>query len=291
VQAAVKQSIGQYSLTPTIDFDVDPGIEAILQQPPGKDIKQPGITVDPDYNPFSKSSSKSRQSPPGKHHNSQWEKIFEDSSSKQVPGSQAVIPEKKSDLLVTSTDPLKFFQLHNRYIICNVKEGMMVIDQQKAHERILYEQYLDQLSGGSQSSQQQLFPHHIHLSPGDTEIIRSLIPELSKLGFLFEPFGSNGFVINGIPSNMPETDIDAVLERIIENHKQRAKNLDFDKNVILARSMSVNTSIKPGTLLTQEEMADIFSRLFACDIPEISPDGKKIVNVVSLADIEKIMKK
>ncbi len=97
--------------------------------------------------------------------------------------------------------------------------------------------------------------------------------------------------MNGIPANLTETNVEPILEKLIENHKREAKDLDFDKNAILARSMAVNTSVKAGTRLSAEEMSDIYRRLFDCNVPEVSPDGKNVMSIVALADIEKIMKK
>ena len=287
IQASVKQSIGQYSLTPTIDFDVDPSIEAAFQQLPEKEVKQPGVTIDPTYNPFTQKSWQ----PTKKTGDSEWQKMYTPSTEKSVTTSvpDEIIPGQDAGLL--PKEQFKFYQLHNRFIISNVKDGMMVVDQQKAHERILYERYLKQLSGSSQPSQQQLFPHNLQLSPGDAEIMKSLMPELEKLGFMMELFGVSGFVLNGIPTNMPESDVESVLEKIIENHKRRAKSLDFDKNAILARSMAANTSVKEGTKLSDEEMSDMVNRLFNCDVPEVSPDGKNIVTIVTIAEIEKMMKR
>lgn len=291
IQASVKQAIGQHSLTPTIDFNVDPSVEAAFQQRPNKEIKQPGVTIDPEFNPFKKQEQKSNPFSGKRRSNQPWETIFTDPAVAPKDSIQTDKATGADNELLTSSDPNKFFQLHNTYILTNIRDGLMVIDQQKAHERILYEQYLDQLAGSSQPSQQQLFPYNINLSPGDAEIIKSLIPDLHKLGFLLEPFGGNGFVVNGIPANLGETSVEPILEKLIENHKRQAKDLNFDKNAILARSMAVNTSVKAGTKLTTEEMADIYRRLFDCKVPEISPDGKNVISIITLADMEKIMKK
>ena len=291
IQASVKQAIGRHSLTPTIDFNVDPTVEAAFQQRPNPEIKQPQVTIDPDFNPFKKKEQKFNPFAGKSRSNQPWETIFTDPAVAPKDDTQSDETTATDNALLTSPDPNNYFQLHNTYILTNVRDGLMVIDQQKAHERILYEQYLDQLSGSSQASQQQLFPYNINLSPGDAEIIKSLIPDLFKLGFLLEPFGGNGFVVNGIPANLTETNVEPILEKLIENHKREAKDLDFDKNAILARSMAVNTSVKAGTRLSVEEMSDIYSRLFDCHVPEISPDGKNVISIVALTDIEKIMKK
>lgn len=291
LQAAVKKSIGMHSLSPIIDFDVDPTVEEAFLNPPKEIVNQPSVTINPDYNPFTQPSPQ-----PAVHRNSgqkpnrDWEKLY------RPEGVENTETEKKGDVPTQNVfselkDKGKFFQVQNRFILTNIKSGLMVIEQQKAHERILYEQYFEQMAGKSQVSQQQLFPHNIHLSPGDTEIFRELSEDLSKLGFLIESFGLNSFIVNGIPADMLESDIESALEKIIENHKLQARDINYDKRVILARSLAVNNSVKEGKRLSEAEMEDIFDRLFACKVPEISPDGKAIVTVLTLSDIEKLMKK
>jgi len=287
--AAVKQSIGKHNVTPTIDFTVDPSLEAMLAQRPEGEIKQPTITIDPDYNPFkTKSTVRGQTGTFSRSSAQEWQKVF----TGDIPGREEkdeTFPQGEEQP-ETEDSQGSFYLLHSKYILTGVRSGLMIIDLQKAHARILYEQFLEQLTGKEKPSQQQLFPHNLHFSPGDAEIIRSLKDDLVKLGFVIETLGKNGFVINGIPADLLETDVEAVLEKIIENHKQHAKDLDYDKNIILARSMAVNASIKPGIRLSQMEMADIFNRLFACKVPEIAPDGSRIVTIIGLTDIEKLMK-
>lgn len=291
LQAAVKQSIGKHSLTPTIDFDVDPSVEAAFRSPPTEPVKQPITTVDPTFNPFDQGKKKVSAGfhQPSKPTNRDWEKFYTDSPMPSEKENLQV-PPAEGNLESTVPDKKQFFQVQQKFILCNVRSGLMIIDMQKAHERILYEEYLEQLSGKGQASQQQLFPHNLHFSPGDAEIIRSLNEEFKKLGFLIEEFGTHGFVINGIPSNMVESAVEPALEKIIESHKLQSKDLNYDKKVNLARSMAINTSVKEGTKLTETEMSDIFNRLFACTVPEVSPDGKKIVTIIELVDLEKLLK-
>jgi DNA mismatch repair protein MutL len=113
---------------------------------------------------------------------------------------------------------------------------------------------------------------------------------LNQMGFLLEPFGTSGFVVKGIPADMKESQLEQSLEQIVENHKQQARDLDYDKKVNLARSIAANSSVKEGTKLNVAEMADIFDRLFACQVPEVTPDGKKTMTIIPLADIENKMK-
>ena len=290
LRAAAKQSIGKHSLTPTIDFDVDPAVEAAFSQLPRKDLKQPGVSLNPDYNPFKQGVTGSFESHRTKGQQD-WQKIYSEKTISQKWDADEQIEGKEADETLLDTEHASpFFQLHRKYILTNVKTGLMLIDQQKAHERILYEEYIEQLSGSTPASQQQLFPQTIHFSPDDAEIIRSLKSEIQKLGFDIDIFSANSFVVKGIPSGLKETDVTALLEKIVQNHKEQVKDIDSDKNIILARSMAVKLSVKAGTKLDEQEMADVYQRLFSCKVPQLSPDGKNILAIVSLTEIEKFLK-
>jgi len=167
---------------------------------------------------------------------------------------------------------------------------MMLIDQQLAHQRIVYEEILDKLKGLSQPSQQQLFPQNINLSPGDAEIVRSLLAEMTKIGFTLEELGTKGFVVVGIPTDMVENDVVSIIEKIIENHKAQVSDLNYDKNINLARSIAVNMAIKSGTRLNEIEMQEIFDKLFMCKVPKVSPDGQKTLTILGVADLENLVK-
>ncbi len=259
---------------------------------PREDLKQPGIQTSPDYNPFKQNqASRFGKAPHHPQGQQDWEKLYADNTLSQKTGDGEQSGDRNAnDALLDVEHTSLFFQLHQQYILTNVKAGIMLIDQQKAHERILYEAYLEQLSGNSSASQQQLFPQTVHFSPDDAQIIRSLNEEIEKLGFVIDAFGLNSFMIKGTPSGLKETDVSAILERIVQNHKEQSKELNYDKNVNLARSMAVNLSTKAGTKLDEREMADIFQRLFSCKVPQVSPDGKNILAIISLAEIEKYLK-
>jgi len=292
MQAAVKQSIGQYSLTPTIDFDVDPAIELVLGNRPKEGVKQPEISINPEYNPFKQSKDADFEIPHiDKKKTENWEELYKHHLPKDNSTEQVEKADDNNDFeLKLELEPAKFFQIQNSYIASNVRSGLMVIDQHKAHERILYEYYLKKLKETSHGSQQMLFPQNISLSPVDAEIIRELKYELVKLGYILEPLGKNGFVINGIPADLEESDSVEVLERITENHKKHLKDINYDKSVNLARSMAVNLAVKPGTKLQEKEMANIFDSLFACEVPETALDGKKTLAIIPINDFEHYLK-
>jgi len=288
IQAAVKQSIGKHSLTPTIDFDVDPAIDAMFINPP-KEVEQPQIKVNPDYNPFKESQEKRQPSyrAPVQKGDENWETLYQPSVPEQQP-QQHLIPEQESE--VNKIDDTRFFQVHNRFILTNVRSGLMIIDQQKAHERILYEKFLKELENKLPVSQQQLFPITIQFSADDAMVIQSLKESLNKLGFTFDTIGNSGFVFQGIPEGMKESELEGVLEKIIETDKKKSGSLVADVNSSLARSLAARLSTKAGTKLDVREMGMIFDSLFACTMPEVAPDGSNIVTIVPLNDLEKFLK-
>ena len=292
MHAAVKQSIGKYSLTPTLDFDVIPEIETAFQTKPSSGLQQPSIEVNPDFNPFDKSKAgmSTDTSSFKKPSVENWESLYENQSG-QLPGTSG-----NQDIISKAIDSEndfnrnKFLQVHNRFITCNVKSGMMIIDQNLAHQRIIYEDFISRLKRTSSPSQQQLFPQNIHLSPGDAEIVKSLINELSKIGFILEELGNAGFVVVGIPTDIKENDVVSIIERIIENHKAQAGDLDYDKNINLARSLATNMAVKNGIKLDEVEMQEIFDKLFMCNVPRVSPDGQKTLTIVSIEELGVMIK-
>ncbi len=181
----------------------------------------------------------------------------------------------------TDEDAGMVFQLQNKYIVSSVKSGLLVIDQQRAHERILFERFLNKLEAQKGTSQQQLFPVTVQFSPSDAEILKEISNELKVLGFDIEDFGENTFIINGNPAEMNNRDVKGVLEGIIENFKKHIKDIAKDKKVNLARSMAVNLSIKAGRKLQPEEIKSLIDRLFACRMPEVSPDGKPTLRILT----------
>ncbi len=177
------------------------------------------------------------------------------------------------------------FQLHSRYIVSSIKSGMMIIDQKRAHERILFEDFLACLTAGKGMSQQQLFPQTAEFSAGDAEILRTLQDELKILGFDIDEFGDNTFIIRGVPTDLNNSAPGDVLESIIEGFKKNISNIHSDKKINLARSMAVKLAAGYGKKLEREEMNSLIDRLFACKIPDVSPDGKPIVKVITLEEL------
>lgn len=282
LKSAVKQAIGKYSLFPTIDFDTKPEYNFFF--PKDKPIVVPGIKVNPDYNPFVK-----KESPDlglSSFYISPDVRPVERESDDNVIKPQQFITVG-ADFDSEEQEQRGFFQFRNKYIISKIKSGLMIIDQQAAHERILYEKFVDRIENRPANIQQQLFPQTVKLSATDSSIAEELTADLSKLGIVLEPFGQNTFVLTGTPADIQEQNIQQLIEGVIENFKLNKASLKIDKSTNLAKSMAKNLSVKPNKSLTVEEMESLVDDLFACKVPGVSPSGKPIIVNISAEELER----
>jgi DNA mismatch repair protein MutL len=162
----------------------------------------------------------------------------------------------------------------------------MLIDQQAAHERVLFERFSQQIENQKGASQQSLFPQTINLNGADFELIQDLLPDIESLGFLIRPFGKNAFVIDGIPADLASSvSASQILEQLLENYKNNQQISRLSKRENLAQSMARSTAIKAGTVLSYEEMADLIDKLFACESPNISLSSKNVIVTFTLKEL------
>lgn len=177
-------------------------------------------------------------------------------------------------------------QLHQRFILSTIKSGFMLIDQQAAHERILYERFVQQLANKPGTSQQSLFPETVTLSAADAELVKELLPDIQALGFQIREFGKNAFVVEGVPADISSTASEVeVLEQLLEGFKSNQSALKLNKRDQLARTLAKNSAIKSGTQLNIEEMTTLIDELFACEMPQVSISGKPIIVTFSLEEL------
>lgn len=287
LKTTLRKSLGQHNLVPSLDFN-----SKVQFAPPPQtrqEVNKPGVIVNPDFNPFGGSGSNAQVK------TEDWESFFpktEDITqisfendiefAKTTVGSQINIDSAEKEY-----DDNACYQLHRRYIITHVKSGLMMIHQQRAHERILFERYETVLENKKGFSQQQLFPSTIELGTYDANLVKDLNEELQLLGFDIAEFGKNTFVINGLPSEASNADPKTLIENLIEQYKINRDKLTLDKRRNLAVSLARNTSIKSGRKLNQQEMSTLIDELFGCDMPYTTPSGKNIINMMELSDIEK----
>lgn len=228
-----------------------------------------------------------------KDNNQDWKQIYEIARSEkssrpqlfELPGitSKIAMPEPEPE----TTAAQSIFQLHNAYIVSQVKSGLMLIDQQAAHERILYEKNLYALQKNPAVSQQKLFPKAVHLNAGDESILLEILPEIRALGFDINEFGKNTFVLNGVPAELNHVNEEQVLQELIENYKN-TRGAQNNKHESVARSLAKQAAVKAGSRLSLEEMNQLIDELFACKEPTYSPDGKPCLKMLSLDDVRKL---
>lgn len=289
IHSAVKRSLGKFNISPTIDFNQETGFSNMITHKAPEDIVPPSIAFNPDFNPFVQTENQSKPSLYGGGRSSSmapsknWGSLYEISNHK-LPEQATLEIDKENEF-----QPLQkqFMQLHHRYIVSQIKSGIMVIDQQAAHERILYERFLLHLDDRKGASQQSLFPQTVTLSPNDYELAKSLLDDIKSLGFEVREFGKNTLVIEGIPVDLGSTNINEtqLFEHLIEGFKNSQQELKLDKRDALARSMAKNSAIKAGTVLGQQEMNTLIEELFACKTPNFSISGKPVIQTIALTEI------
>jgi DNA mismatch repair protein MutL len=295
IRSAVKRSLGRYNITPTLDFDQENSIGHLVTLKPLEEIVAPTITFNPDYNPFTTEKKQERELPflrdTGGYRNSpvpqNWDTLYE-ISRREVVIQQEMHPEKTiavddQDLIKPSERQL--FQLHNRFILSQIKSGFMVINQQSAHERILYERFLQQLQNHSGVSQQSLFPQSVTLNAGDFELLKELLPDIRGLGFDIREFGRNTVVVEGVPADLGHTSETGILEQLIEGFKNNQSAMKLDKRDSLARSLARNAATKTGTKMSLEEMSLLIDQLFACQMPNVALNGNQVITTITIDEL------
>ena len=287
LHAAVRKAIGQNNLSPMIDFDEPTNLgfdfgEVVKSSNP---IVQPSIPIDPTYNPFHQKKEFSKSSFGGgcsagekKSDPGDWRLLYgerTDESPKEV----------SQDTSNNTLDKSKYIQLNQSYIITTVKSGLLVIDQHLAHYRILFEKFLKELESDSGHSQQELFPQPFTLNVNDASVLREMLPELQRLGFVLEQVNTTTFMINGTPADLSECTPVELLEKMLDNYKINRTDLQLDRKLCMARTMASQLSIKAQTPLSELEMQNIADQLFGCTVAEIAPDGKKIYTLLTLEEL------
>lgn len=284
VHAAVKHSLAQYSVTPTLDFELDASIqhsEAVSQ--PFTSDKQNSAIGSSLYKTFTQKNQahfigrKSDlenwdQSLMQKHLSEENENADMDSSRQSnsvFPKTQFTNPNKQPTTEV-------MMQLHKSFIITENENGFLLINQQNAHERILYEKFSHALEENPIATQQSLFPTAIELTPTDAILLNELLPDLRLLGYQVEPFGNNSFVIQGSPADVPDGNEKSAIEKMLEQYKHFNTEASFSKREKLLRSMAWQQSVKSGTALTEKEIKNLVEDLFQCKVNNTTPSGKPV---------------
>lgn len=295
VRSAVKRSLGRYNITPSLDFDQENSIEHLVTPKPLEEIVAPVISFNPDFNPFNTERTTEREIPflrnAGAHRNSpipqNWDTLYEigrrdDTVQHRMHNEKSI---EVGDQDVHKSSERQLFQVHNRFILSQIKSGFMLINQQAAHERILYERFLQQLQNHSGVSQQSLFPQSVTLNSSDFELLKELLPDIRALGFDIREFGKNTVVVDGIPADLNNVGEHELLEQLLEGFKNNQAILKLDKRDSLARALARNAATKTGTKMSLEEMNILIDHLFACQMPNLALNGRQVITTFTINEL------
>ena len=328
LRASIKHSLGQFNVTPVLDFQKDNDLEVPLNYD-GTTTVQPTVEVDEFFNPFeSMKTSTNLANQIGSNILSGAFNPFETVKTKTTSFGNATVgsfPEKKhksggwetlydgihdaKDQILTSanhqfddevitgslfdeetqhaTQHQQTYQVQKKYIISPIKSGMIIIDQRRAHQRILFEHYLSSFTVKQNASQQLLFPLSLYYTPYEMELLKGIESELIQMGFLFDEFSKEKIVISGIPVSITESEVSIVLEDLLNDLQDDTPGETAILHDRIAKSLAQSLAVKSGTYLTEKEQENIVNSLFGCDNPQTSPFGKTTFITMKVEDIDK----
>jgi len=310
IHACIREALGKFNVMPSIEFDQAGAIDIPVAPQPGAVVPEPEIQVNPAYNPFEEEKKTPvnpfQQSPNWtKDPNlKSWDKLYQGfERSNDFPETDEEIFSDETDEVIQQPSQQNlhdetengmrnhnFLQVKNKYIISPVKSGLMVIDQRRAHERVLFEHFMAVLEKNLGTSQRQLFPPRLELHAADAEVLDSILDELKTLGFEIRKADEQAFFVEGVPSMLSHLDARELVEKLLEDVKTRPVDVKEEIKINLAQSLARASAINYGSVLKTEEIGELFDSLFACKTPNYSPTGKKIITIISLEEFEKLLK-
>ncbi|HEY4286165.1 MAG TPA: DNA mismatch repair endonuclease MutL [Puia sp.] len=290
VQAAVKHALAQFSVTPTLDFDLDPSIQHLdAISKPVSDEKKAEVTSSSLYQTFTRKNQAHFIEPTNKSELRHWKDFYESPADQQKAAGSTLPQNRTQSSAATTADNLlginipakpimpienaPLQQLLKTYISVSTNRSFIIIHQQAAHERILYERYKTAATGKQIPSQKSLFPATLTLSAQDAILLNELLPDLNQLGYTIEPFGKDSFIIQGTPADTGHGDDKASLENLLEQFKHFTSEIRFSKREKLIRTMARQQAVKPDTPLSEKEMRILVNDLFACTQHNVTPGG------------------
>lgn len=282
LMVCIKEALGKFNVVPSIDFDTE-GLIDIPVASSNRPITPPQVTIDHTFNPFKTTATGQKQSV-----SQNWEDLYQGHQNERRKTANIEAALKSQPLFYDDkSDCSNFFQYKEKYIITSVKSGLMIVDQQRAMQRILFEELLAQMENQQSVSQKLLFPEVLELNAEDAIVFEQIKNKLTLFGFDLEPFGKQTYSVNSVPallaneSNIIETLINLIADAKENNH------LTSEWNELLALRLAKSSAKSSTGQLRQEEMSHLIDKLFVCKNSNLTPDGKKIVVIVSAEEIEK----
>ncbi|HLW06616.1 MAG TPA: DNA mismatch repair endonuclease MutL [Marinilabiliaceae bacterium] len=299
LNAAVRESLGKFNVVPSIDFDTQGQVHIPIVDK-NQEVRIPEVKLNPDYNPFNSDHSYTRTVQPVPKN---WDALYQGFESQSGAGQEEREDEKPQTILLPSKSNLiseeeesspqtempelsSYFQIKNRYILTPVRSGLMVIEQRRAHERVLYERFLAQVQTKKSTTQHLLFAEKLTFNAEDTALLREIKDDLSLFGFdLKEQEGT--FEVSGIPSEFENVNSVLILENLLQAYKTGEVDPQREVQEQLAAIMARNGCMKSGESLSNEEMNTLVSKLFTCKMPHFSPSGHPIISIIDNEELEK----
>ena len=302
LRVSVRHALGQYAVMPSLDFDTEPTFTG-YETAAGRQNKETKPAADnrSEKSDWGRITPPQNFAAPNTSSNLQnWKKLYEglDENDESAPESTQASITIESAATETETESATEqgtfggsqklpYQIHNTYIVSHIKSGYLLIDQQAAHERILYERYLELFEKKEAGTQQELFPRTLRVSPADAEVLREMLPQINMLGFDIQDFGADTFVIHGTPADVfAGDDSQKTIEKLLEQFKSNLElKLDLRDNI--ARSLARSAAIKRGKVLTVLEMQELIDKLFACQMPFKNPTGRNCFITFDLDELRR----
>ncbi|MBE7634514.1 DNA mismatch repair endonuclease MutL [Tenacibaculum finnmarkense] len=314
LRATVKHSLGQYNVTPALDFSRDANLDTPYDysKKSSDPSKLPPITVDHTFNPFTASPSYQEKTTTAEYLNepnntnkqtntdSSKSVSYQSNFKKDTDDWEALYSNNKSIDATTQeqlfesqqeTETGKTFQIQKKYLLSSIKSGVVLINQSLAHQRILYEEFLENITIKEASSQQLLFPVTISFSKSDIEMIYTIKSDLESAGFMFDEFTKESVIIRGIPTSISESQITLILEELLDDIKLEVPDASFSHFDVMAKSFAKSLALKTGTVLSIKEQENLVNNLFSCREPNTSPFGKPTFKTLTLNEIDTIFNK
>ncbi len=297
LRSTIKHSLGQFNVTPVLDFDRDAGLD-IPYNYQNKEQVTPTIQVDKGFNPFVNTD-------PNKHFATNTNRY----KKTEITNWESLYVGLKSDADIIENTEVEFetenitaslfddndvekqgnrtYQIHRKYIVNPIKSGMVIVDQNRAHQRVLYEQFLTNITVQQASSQQLLFPIHLYFSTSEMELLQELKHSLVTTGFVFDVLEADHLTLSGIPVNITETEVSKVLEALLSDLEGGIPSTNYSQNDTIAKSMAKSLAVKTGNYLTQKEQENLVNGLFACKDPNVSPNQKPTFITMRVEDLDR----
>ena len=294
LRSTVKHSLGQFNIAPVLDFDRDSNLD-IPYSFKNLEALIPTVKMDGNFNPFNDEKANKQYESYKKPATANWESLYVGLKNDTAAITDNELDHFESETVTSSLFSdneieqvvSKTYQIHKKYIVNPIKSGMVIVDQQRAHQRVLYEQFLTSMTVKQAASQQLLFPLNLYFSTSEIELIEDLKIALINTGFAFEEVHQDHLVISGLPVNVSESEASIVLVQLISDLQDGIPDSSFSQNDSIAKSMARSLAVKTGTYLTEKEQENLVNGLFACKDPNVSPFQKPTFITMRVEDLDK----